>query len=64
MRSVGFGDGAMAAALRRLATDTKSDIDRYMTESVTGITRDAGAHLDGDLGPLAGLQADLSRFGA
>lgn len=64
MRSIGFGDGATAAALRRLTSATKGDIERFATESVTGLARDPTAHLGGDLGPLAGLQADLARLGA
>ena len=64
MRSVGFGDGATAAALRRLTASFKGEVDRATTESVTGVARDAAAHLGGDLGPLAGLQADLARLGA
>lgn len=64
MRSVGFGDGATAAALRRLTGSFKGQIDRATMESVTGVARDPAAHLGGDLGPLAGLQADLSRLEA
>lgn len=64
MRSVGFGDGATAAMLRRLTSGFKSEIDRASTESVTGVTRDPAARLGGDLGPLAGLQADLARLDA
>ena len=64
MRSVGFGDGATAAALRRLTAAVKGEIGRAATESVSGVARDTAAHLGGDLGPLAGLQADLVRLDA
>lgn len=64
MRSVGFGDGSLTAALHRHVAQVKADIDRYAQESVTGIARDLGAHLKGDVGPLAGLQTDLARLDA
>lgn len=64
MRTAGFGDGSTVAALRRLTSGLKADIGRYATESTTGIAQDLGAHLRGDLRPLAGLQADLARLSA
>ena len=64
MRSVGFGDGALAAALGRQVTSTKAEVGRLSIEATTGVARDLGHHLRGDLGALAGLQGDLGRLAA
>lgn len=62
MSSLSLGDLAQSVMLRRQNTGLKTDLQRLVSEATTGTTHDTGRHIGGDYGPLAGLDASLSRL--
>ncbi len=63
MGLVSLGDLAQSFLLRRQNFALKSDLQRLSTELTTGRVSDAVARVSGDLVPLAGINASLSRLG-
>ena len=62
MSILSVGDLAQSMTLSRSAAAMKSDINRLSNELTTGVAGDTAAHLAGDFGPLAGIEASLARL--
>lgn len=62
MSILSVGDLAQSYTLTRSASTMKTDILRLSTELTTGVTEDTSAHLAGDFGPLAGIDASLAQL--
>ncbi len=62
MSILSVGDLAQSVTLTRSASTMKSDILRLSTELTTGVTENTSAHLAGDFGPLAGIEASLAQL--
>jgi flagellar hook-associated protein 3 FlgL len=62
MTSISYGDLAHSYLLRRQNVTTKTEMQALQTEVVTGQTRDITARVRGDVVPLMGLDASLSRL--
>ncbi len=62
MSSLSVGDMAQSFNLTRSGAAMKASLQRLSNELVSGLTDDAAAHLSGDFGPLAGIQASLARL--
>ncbi len=62
MPSVNYGDLAHSYLLRRQNVTTKTEMQALQTEVVTGQSRDITAKVRGDVVPLTGLDATLSRL--
>lgn len=62
MNPISYGDLAHSYLLRRQNVAAKNELQALNTEVVTGQVRDITAQLRGDMVPLAGLDATLSRL--
>lgn len=62
MRVGGTGDAALTAMLRQQTAAVKVEVQRLTDEMTTGTAADLGRRVGGDFGPLAGLDATLSRL--
>ncbi len=63
MSSMSFGDLAHSFHLRRQNVTTKAEMNHLQKEVVSGQSRDITAKVRGDVVPLAGLDASISRLG-
>lgn len=61
---VSIGDLAQTLVLKRQNSAAKGEIQALTTALTTGRVTDAGAHLRGNFGPLAGLDSSLTRLKA
>ena len=55
MTITSLGDLASAFILRRHNAEAKTQIQTLSSELTTGVAQDRGAHLSGNLAPLAGI---------
>ena len=62
MSIISVGDMSQAFTLSRSATAMKSDLTRLSSELTSGVAEDTAAHLAGDFGPIAGIEASLARI--
>ncbi len=61
---VSIGDLAQTLVLKRQNTAAKAGMEALTTALTTGRVADAGGHLGGNFGPLAGLDTSLTRLKA
>ncbi len=61
MTSMSYGDLAHSYLLRRQNVTTKAEMQALQTEVVTGQSRDITAKVRGDVAPITGIDATLSR---
>lgn len=62
MGLISIGDLSQSLLLKRQNAAMKADLQRLTTELTNGRVTDAAAHLRGNLAPLAGLDASLTRI--
>ena len=60
---VSIGDLSQSIMLKRQNTAAKADLQRLTTMLTSGRVADAATHLNGNFGPLAGLDASIVRLG-
>ena len=63
MTITSLGDLASAFILRRHSAEAKTQIQTLSSELTTGVAQDRGAHLSGNLAPLAGIENTLKQLG-
>lgn len=62
MAITSLGDLATARVLRRQSAEAKEQVRTLSEEMTTGLAKDRGRHLGGDLAPLAGIETTLIRL--
>jgi len=62
MSSLSVGDMAQSFTLTRSGAAMKTHIQRLSNELVSGLADDTAAHLSGDYGALAGIEASLAQL--
>jgi flagellar hook-associated protein 3 FlgL len=62
MSIMSVGDMAQSYTLSRSGAAMKSDLTRLSSELTSGLAEDTAAHLVGDFGPFAGIEASLARL--
>ena len=62
MSTLSVGDLAQSYTLSRSGTAMKSELTRLSNELTSGTAKDTAAHLAGDFGLLAGIEASLARL--
>lgn len=64
MALISIGDLAQSFMLRRHNAELKTNIAHLTKEMTTGLVRDPGKHLSGDVAALTGIDSALARLGA
>lgn len=62
MSILSVGDMAQSFTLSRSGTAMKTELNRLSNELTSGVAEDTAAHLAGDFGPFAGIEASLARL--
>jgi flagellar hook-associated protein 3 FlgL len=63
MAITSLGDLASAVMMRRHNATAKQEMQTLSQELTTGVALDKGAHLLGNLAPLAGIENSLAQLG-